>query len=308
MEKRIQRSMLILPANVPLFVEKAYLRGADAIVLDLEDSVPPGEKANARSGLKEAIKLAGRGGAGVLVRVNNDPLLIAEDLIAAVQPGLHAIFLPKADAPQDVEKLEAQISQLELDRALEPGSIRVSLHIESPRGVLNAEQTVAAGTRIESMSIGVDDYCLQLGVEPSADGMELFYAFCAVITVAKAAGVAPIGLMGSVGGFRDLEGFRRLAENSASMGCEGAFCIHPDQVEILNKAFSPPAEKIALSQRIVDAFEEAMKQGRASINLEGRMVDTPVYKQARLVLERSEAIARLEHRKTEALKRATSNG
>jgi citrate lyase subunit beta/citryl-CoA lyase len=267
--------------------------------------VPPGEKANARKGLKEAIELAGRGGADVLVRVNNDPLLIAEDVIGAVQPGLHAIFLPKADSPDDVEKVEAQISQLELDRGLEPGTIKVSLHIESPKGLLNVEQTVAAGTRIESMSIGVDDYCFQLGIEPSAEGMELLYPFCTVITVAKAAGISPIGLMGTVAGFRDLEGFKRLAENAASMGCEGAFCIHPGQVGILNKVFSPPPEKVAHSKQIVEAFEEGMKQGRASINLEGRMVDTPVYRQAKLVLERAEAIAELEQRKAEALKRVS---
>jgi citrate lyase subunit beta/citryl-CoA lyase len=305
MKARIQRSMLILPSNVPRFVEKACLRGADAIVLDLEDSVPPDEKANARQGLKEAIELAGRGGADVLVRVNNDPLLIAEDLIAAIQPGLHAIFLPKAESPEDVLNLEAQISQLELDRGLKPLSIKVSLHIESPKGVLNIQQTVAAGTRIESISLGVDDYCLALGVEPSEEGMELFYPFSVMITVAKAAGVAPLGIMGTVAGFRDLEGFKRLAENGAEMGCEGAYCIHPDQVEILNRAFSHSAEKIALSQRIVTAFEKGMKAGRASINLDGRMVDTPVYRQARLVLDRAEAVAELERRKAEALKRTS---
>jgi len=304
MKTRIQRSMLILPSNVPRFVEKAYLRGADAIVLDLEDSVPPGEKAKARMGLNEAIGLAGRGGADVLVRVNNDPSLILEDMIAAVQPGLHAIFLPKVESPQDVLKLEAQISQLELDRGLEPGSINVSLHIESPGGVLNVQQTIAAGTRIESISIGVDDYCFQLGIEPSEEGMELLFPFCVMITVAKAAGVAPLGIMGTVAGFRDLEGFKRMAENAAGLGCEGAFCIHPDQVGVLNKVFSPFPENIALSQRTVAAFEEGMKAGRASINLDGRMVDTPIYRQAKLVCERAEALVQLEHRKAEALKRA----
>lgn len=305
MKKRIQRSMLILPSNVPRFVAKAYQRGADAIVLDLEDSVPPDEKANARRGLKGVIDLAGRGGADVLVRVNNDPLLMAEDLIAAIQPGLHAIFLPKAESSEDVLNLEAQISQLELDRGLQPLSIKVSLHIESPKGVLNIQQTVAAGTRIESISLGVDDYCLALGIEPTAEGMELFYPFSLMITVAKAAGMAPLGIMGTVAGFRDLEGFKRLAETAAEMGCEGAYCIHPDQVEILNKAFSHSAEKIALARRIVNAFEQGMKTGRASINLDGRMVDTPVYRQARLVMDKAEAVAEVERRKAEALKLAS---
>ena len=303
MKAKAQRSMLILPSNVPRFIEKAYFRGADAIVLDLEDSVPPAEKVNARRGLKEAIELAGRGGSDVLVRVNNDAALIAEDLAAAVHPGLHAIFLPKVESPQDVTELEDRLADLESGRGLAKASIKLSLHIESPRGLLNLQQIVAAGTRIESVSLGVDDYCLALGVEPSPDGMELFYPFAAMITVCKAAGVAPMGVMGTVAGFRDLESFKRMAENACELGCVGAFCIHPDQVGILNKVFSPSPEKVALSKRIVTAFEEGLKAGRASINLDGRMVDTPIYKQAQLVLERAQVIADLDRRKAEALKR-----
>lgn len=304
MKVKIQRSMLILPSNVPRFIEKAYLRGADAIVLDLEDSVPPAEKANARRGLKAAIELAGRGGADVLVRVNNDAALISEDLVAAVHQGLHTIFLPKVESPQDVTELENRLSDLESDCGLAKDSIRMSLHIESPRGLLNLQQIVAAGARIESVSLGVDDYCLALGVEPSPEGMELFYPFAVMITVCKAAGVAPMGVMGTVAGFRDLESFKRMAENACELGCVGAFCIHPDQVRILNKVFSPSPEKVALSQRIVTAFEQGLKAGRASINLDGRMVDTPIYKQAQLVLDRAQVIADLDRRKAEALKQA----
>jgi len=295
------RSMLILPVHVPRFVERAYQRGADAIALDLEDSVPPSEKETARALVQDAIALAGRGGAEVLVRVNNEPDLLRPDLEAAVCPGLHAIFMPKVETPQDLLALESHIAELEAARGIEAGSIRVSVHIESPRGLLNIQESLAVSKRVESVSLGVDDYCLQLGVEPSQDAMELLFPFCTLITVCKAAGVAPLGILGTVAGFRDLDGFRRAAENGRQLGCDGAFCIHPDQVAILNQVFSPAPSKIDHAQRVVVAFEEGLKAGRAAISLDGRMVDTPVYRQAKAVVNRAEAIAAIERRKAEAM-------
>jgi citrate lyase subunit beta / citryl-CoA lyase len=300
----VHRSMLILPSHVHRFVEKAYLRGADAIVLDLEDAVPPSEKEAARTFVKDAIALAGRGGADVLVRVNNEPDLVRLDLEAAVHPGLHAIFMPKVESPEDLARLEFRVSELEAARGIEPGAIRISAHIESPRGLLNIGQILAASRRVESMSIGVDDYCLQLGVEPSEDSIELLFPFCMLVTACKAEGIAPLGVLGTVAGFRDLEGFRRSAENGRQLGCAGAFCIHPDQVAILNEVFSPTPAKVDNARRIVDAFEEGLKTGRAAVSLNGRMVDTPVYKQAKSVMERAEAIEAVERRKAEALARA----
>jgi citrate lyase subunit beta/citryl-CoA lyase len=293
--------MLILPVHVPRFVEKAYQRGADAVTLDLEDSVPPAEKAAARALVKDAIALAGRGGAQVLVRVNNEPDHLRPDLEASVVPGLHAIFMPKVETAEDLIGLETHISELEAARGIEAGSIRVSVHIESPLGLLNMRDSLAVSTRVESASLGVDDYCLQLGVEPSQDAMELLFPFCTLITVCKAAGISPLGILGTVAGFRDLDGFRRAAESSRQLGCEGAFCIHPDQVAVLNQVFSPAPGKIDHARRVVNAFEEGLKAGRAAISLDGRMVDTPVYKQARAVVDRAETIAVIERRKAEAL-------
>lgn len=302
MPAMVYRSMLILPVHVPRFVEKAYQRRADAITLDLEDSVPASEKTAARAFVKDGVALAGRGGAKVLVRVNNEPELLLPDLEAAVCPGLHAIFMPKVEAPVDLVNLDSHLKELEAGRGIEAGSIRVSVHIESPLGLLHMRESIAASNRVESVSLGVDDYCLQLGVEPSQDAMELLFPFCTLITVCKAAGVSPLGILGTVAGFRDLDGFRRAAENGRQLGCDGAFCIHPDQVAILNQVFSPAPTHIDHARRVVVAFEEGLKAGRAAISLDGRMVDTPVYKQAKAVVERAEAIAAIERRKEEALK------
>jgi citrate lyase subunit beta/citryl-CoA lyase len=301
MEARLQRSFLILPVNVPRFVEKAYMRGADAVVLDLEDAVPPSEKAEARKLVKQSIEVAGRGGADVFVRVNNEPSLLDDDVEASVHSGLHGIFLPKVESGEDVLSLAAHVAELEAERGIEFGRIKFSLHIESPAGLLRMQEIAAASSRIESMSLGQDDYCLSLGVEPSPGGTELFLPLSMMATVCKATGIAAIGILGSVAGFRDLEGFERAAEAGRQLGCTGAFCIHPDQVAILNRVFAPSAAKVAHARRVIEAFEEGLKKGRASVTLDDRMVDTPVYKQAKLALERAAAVAVVERRKADAM-------
>ena len=189
-----------------------------------------------------------------------------------------------------------------LERGIEPGRIKLSLHIESPTGLLRLEEIAAASPRIESMSLGMDDYCLSLGVEPSPGGSELFFPLCMIATVCKAAGIGAIGILGSVAEFRDLEVFEKAAEAGRQLGCSGAYCIHPDQVQILNRVFSPSAEKIEHARRVVEVFEEGLRKGRASMTLDDRMVDTPVYKQAKVVLERAEAVAAVERRKADAMK------
>ncbi len=302
MDTRLQRSLLILPVNVPRFVEKAYLRGADAIVLDLEDSIPPGTKAESRKLVKQSIELAGRGGADVFVRVNNEPSLLDDDVEASVHPGLHGIFMPKVESQRDVSRLEAHVLKLESARGMEPGRIKLSLHIESPTGLLRLEEIAAASPRIESISLGMDDYCLSLSVEPSPGGSELFFPLCMIVTVCKAAGIGAIGILGSVAEFRDLGVFQKAAEAGRQLGCSGAYCIHPHQVQILNRVFSPSAEKIEYARRVVEVFEEGLRRGRASMTLDDRMVDTPIYKQAKVVLERAEAVAAVERRKADAMK------
>lgn len=301
METRIQRSLLILPVNVPRFVERACLRGADAIVLDLEDAVPPGEKLEARKLVKQSIVLAGRGGADVFVRVNNEPSLLDDDVEASVHQGLYGIFLPKVESQKDVLDLAAHIARLEHERGIEPGRIKLSLHIESPAALLRIQEIAAASRRIDSMSLGMDDYCLSLGVEPSTGGSELFFPLAMLATVCRATGLSAIGILGSVAGFRDLEGFEKAAEAGRQLGCTGAFCIHPDQVAILNRVFSPAAAKVEHARRVIEAFEEGLRKGRASVTLDDRMVDTPVYKQAKLALERAEAVAAVERRKADAI-------
>jgi citrate lyase subunit beta / citryl-CoA lyase len=299
-----RRSSLILPVNVRHFVEKAYTRGADAIVLDLEDSVPTQEKASARTLVRESLALAGRGGAEVLVRVNNDSSLLADDIDAAVHPGLDGLAIPKAESAAQIRDIVARIDRLERARGLTPGHLRLSLAIETPRGLLAVEEIARSSDRIATMSIGVEDYCLELGVEPSADGIELLYPVAHLVTICKAVGVQPTGLVGSIAGFRDLVTFEHAALRARQLGCEGAGCIHPDQVIVLNRVFTPDPARVADARRVVEAFEEGVRRGTASVSLDGKMVDVPVYKRAQVVLARARAVADTERRKAEALRRS----
>jgi citrate lyase subunit beta/citryl-CoA lyase len=301
---RARRSSLILPVNVPRFVEKAWTRGADAVVLDLEDSVPTAEKASARELVPGSLAIAGRGGAEVLVRVNNDLALLADDIEGAVHPGLDGLSIPKAESAAQIHDIVGRIERLERARGLTPGHVRLSLAIETPRGLLAVEEIARASDRIATMSIGVEDYCLELGVEPSADGLELLYPVARLVMICKAVGVQPTGLVGSIAGFRDLPVFEQAAVRARQLGCEGAGCIHPDQVTVLNRVFTPDPARVDHARRVVEAFEDGVRRGTASVNLDGKMVDVPVYKRAQVVMARARAVEETERRKAEAIRRS----
>jgi citrate lyase subunit beta/citryl-CoA lyase len=297
----VQRSMLIMPLNVPRFVEKAHLRNADAILLDLEDAVPPAEKAQARRAVKQAILSAARGGADVLVRVNNDREMLNDDLDASVFPGLHGIFLPKVEAAEQVTEVEAVITDLEKLRGIDQGTVKLAIHVESPKGILGCEDIAAAGARAESISLGTDDYRLEMGIRPSEDSTDLLHPMSVLAIVAAARGIAALGVMGSVAEFSDLDAFERAAVNSRNLGFVGAYCIHPGQVPILNRVFSPLEESVLEARRVIEAFERALEEGRGSTSLDGRMIDMPVYKQALRTAALADAVAAREAAKAAAL-------
>ncbi|MEW6265388.1 MAG: CoA ester lyase [Thermodesulfobacteriota bacterium] len=301
--QEVLRSTLILPVNVPRFVEKACERGADAVMLDLEDAVPAGEKDRARRLVAPSLAQAGRGGGQVLVRVNNDPELLEADLEASIHPGLDCLVLPKAESLDQVAAVDEQITRLEKARGLMPGGVGLSLIVETPLGLMNLREIASASPRIQVLSAGAEDYCLELGVEPSPEGTEVFVLLALVVAAAKARGLKPVGQLGSVAGFKDLAGFERAALGARRLGCEGGLAIHPHQVPVLNRVFSPDPEKVAEARRVTAAFEAGLEQGTASVSLNGRMVDRPGYVRALRLVQRAQAIARLEERKTQAAAR-----
>jgi citrate lyase subunit beta/citryl-CoA lyase len=293
-----------MPVNQPRFVEKAYLRGADAIVLDLEDSVPAAEKGRARTLVKDAIPVAARGGADVFVRINKPVEMMVEDLEAAIYPGLTGLALPKVESAAEIHMLDALTSNWEKRHGMPEGTVQFSVAVETAKGVMRAEEIALASPRIASVGAGTEDLALDLGIEATVEGTELLYIKLRMIVVANAAGVIPMGLMGTLVDYTDLEGLARSAKEANRVGFRGAGLIHPSQVPICNDAYAPPPPQVEWSRRVIEAFEQGLARGTASVALDGRMIDIPIVDKAHRVLARASAIAAKETHKTEAMRLA----
>ena len=297
----IRRSRLILPAHQRETVEKAYTRNADAVVLDLEDTVPESEKIAARAAIKESIPLILRGGSEVVVRVNHTPQLLQGDLEGAVWPGLGSIYLPKCETSEDITDVEKIIARLEDERGIPHGSITINAVIETPRGYLNAEQIARASGRIDSISLGNEDFCANISLiscPETQNGMLSVRMW--LLIVARAHGKIPMGMVDSMTGFADVASFEESARLSYKYGFQGSSCMHHSSVEILNRCFSPTAAEAASAQEIINTMEGALARGVAVAALGGRMIDTVHYNKAKALLQRVELIEAFEARKHQA--------
>lgn len=286
----VWRTLLYVPTNASKFVEKAHTRGADAIQLDLEDSVPGSEKERARSMLPEAAKLVRRGGADVVVRINRPLALAVADITASVLPEVDAIAVTKAQSADHVRLLDELVTDLETQRGMEVGRIRFIVMVETPQAFQQIGKIAAATERIVAMSIGGEDFALSCGMAPN--DVTLLHPKQHMIIAAAAAGIMPIGFLSSVADYGDLDKFREMVVRSRQFGFQGACCIHPSQVPIVNEAYSPGADEVAFAQRLIAADLEAQKAGRGSFAIDGKMIDIPVVERARRLLERHEAIQR----------------
>jgi citrate lyase subunit beta/citryl-CoA lyase len=282
-------------------VERAYTRGADAIVLDLEDSVPPREKPAARELVQPSIGLAGKGGADVLVRINKAFELAVADLDAAIRPGLAGIVFPKVESPVEVQIIDRLIAEREMACGLPVGSIDLSILVETALGVQHMAEIACASPRIVALSLGAEDFTRDIGVEPSAEGEEQEYGKGMVVVAARLAGVQPHGLSSTLANFADLGGLERSATRAYRLGFKGASCIHPSQVPILNRCYAPDPAAVDYATRVINVYEETEAAGRASVALDGKMIDIPIVERARTLVARAGAIAAREARTQAAL-------
>lgn len=299
----VRRSSLIFPANVARFVEKAYTRCADCIVMDLEDSVPETEKEAARALIKESIPMVGKGGGDVAVRINRPIGQARLDLEASVWPGLTCVALPKVESAEEVRARADIVTELEQRRGIKPGTVQIAIAVETALGVVKAYEIAAASPRTVSIGVGAEDLTQEMGVQTTAEGQELWYARSKVLTDAYAAGVQPMGLVGvEPFTWREPEKAYDAAVNSRGLGYKGAQSIHPAPIPYLNQGFSVPPDEADQMRRALDAFEEGLKKGTASVNVEGRMIDVASAERCRRILDRVDAIAEMNHRKEEAMK------
>lgn len=277
------RSLLFVPAQVPRFVARAAERGADAVVLDLEDSVPEAERPAARAGLPAALAaLAAAGTCAVLARPNRPLLDLARDLEAAVRPGLAGLVLPKAEDAAWVREVSSAVAALETARGMEPGGVRLVLQVETPAALLALPAICAADPRVAAVTLGPEDLSAALGAEPSPE--LLGGPTLALVAAARAAGVVPLGLPGPIGEFSDLDAYAALVAAARRVGVRGSLCVHPAQVPVLNAGFAPGGAELAWARRALAAEAEALARGRAAWTVDGRMGDPPVARRAREIV------------------------
>jgi citrate lyase subunit beta / citryl-CoA lyase len=299
-ELPVWRSLLYVPVNVEKFVEKAHTRGADVIQLDLEDAVPPAEKENARTLVEKNAARVRRGGADVVVRINQPLALAVRDLEHSICPDVDAIAVTKVDSASHVKLLAELVSELEDKRGMTAGHTRFIAMIETAAAFFHIHEIVRAHPRIVACNIGGEDFALDCNMQPT--GETLLYPKQHMIIAANAAGIIPLGFADTVAGFGDWDKFRKMVRRSRDFGFMGAGCIHPGQVTIVNEEYKPSADEVAYARKVIQLDQEAAAGGRGSFQIDGKMIDIPVVVRARKLLRRHEAIQRREERTVAAAK------
>lgn len=275
MKNRLRRHRLYMPGNDPNLLQNISVFEADTVILDLEDAVAPQEKDAARILVKYALTNVDFGKTERGVRINpfNTPYG-EEDAKMAVENGAEIIFLPKAEVASEVEHMEDIIGKRD---------IWIAPIIETAKGVLNAKEIVQASDKVAVICFGAEDFTRDIGAERTKEGKELFWARSMIVLAAKAAGIqASDTVFSDVDDEKGLEDEVRFVK---ALGFDGKGIIHPCQIEIINKVFMPTKEEIEYATRVLEALEEAKKEGRGTASLGRKMIDKPVAERARRIIE-----------------------
>lgn len=280
------RSLLFVPGDSARKFEKAQGTGADALILDLEDSVALGAKAEARAHVASLIEPGSRDWA-LFVRPNPaDSGLLDDDLDAVVKPGLDALLIPKAEGADDIAAIASKLDALEAARGIEPGSVKIAVvATETPRAVFGLASYTPAHPRLIALTWGAEDLAAEVGATANRDETGHFTEPFRIVRslclfAATAAGVAPLDTLHA--DFRDLAGLEADCRAARRDGFVGRLAIHPDQVAVINAAFSPTEAEIDHARSIVDAF--AANPGAGALGLNGKMIDMPHLKAAQRLL------------------------
>lgn len=283
------RSLIFVPGNRENMLERARSFDADIIMVDLEDSVPPGEKAAARDMAREWVPALQAEGKRVMVRVNSlDTGLTRAELEAVVSPALFGISLGKVESVRDIRTVDALLSPLESSAGMQAGSLRIIPWIETAKAMWDARAIAESSRRVAAIAFGAEDFTNDMAIERTDSGEEVSVPRAMVPIAARAGDVG--SLDSPFVRFRDPDALLHDAQRARRMGYTGKFAIHPAQLEIINETFSPSAEEIEYARRVVEAWDSAEAAGRGSLALDGRMVDVPVVKRAQNLLAMAESI------------------
>ncbi|GJE60369.1 HpcH/HpaI aldolase/citrate lyase family protein [Methylobacterium trifolii] len=275
-------TFLFMPADAMRMVEGAHRRGAGAIILDLEDAIAPSNKDAARARLSASVAVLAGHGLVTVVRVNNDPARLIDDLRAAALPGVHAVILPKVATAAFCHYVDGALAAAERAAGLREGSIGLVAAIEHPAAMRSLDAIAAATPRIVALGFGSEDYASAIGTRATLESMAM--PAQAIAIAARGRGLAVLGVPGSVGIIDDAEAFKALARSAAAFGYTGILCIHPRQVALADEALAPSADAVARAGRIVAAFDASLAGGGGAVAVDGLMIDAPVAMQARRVL------------------------
>jgi len=297
-ELTLRRTQLATPASDEQMMASAAESAADEVFLDLEDSVAPSAKVDARQPLIEAAREHDWSGQVLSYRINGiDTQWWYDDIIEVISEvgeEIDDIIVPKVKSASDIHTVENLLEQVEVNAGLEVGSVGLEPQIEDGEGMHNVHEIAHASDRLSSLIFGPGDYSaamgtpgLDIGQFPEYPGHYWHHALSEVNAAAKSAGLPCMD--GPYADIDDTEGFRQSAERANMLGCDGKWVIHPSQIEIGNEVFAPDPEVAERADRIVEAYAEAMEEGRGAVEVDGQMVDEATNKMAQEIVERAEA-------------------
>jgi len=290
---QLRRSVLFMPGDSMRKIQKATQLDADSIVMDLEDGVALNNKAAARETIAEALRTLDFGRRERLVRVNPPDSGFLDDDIAATAPARPDGFvIPKTETAEDVQTVSQKLAAVEAAHGWPDGSLRLVAVVETALGVMNLREIAQADARLDALMFGAEDLAGDIGAVRTRVGWEVFFARSAVVTAAAAYGLQAIDMI--FVDFQNLDGLAEECRTARQMGYVGKMAIHPKQVEIINREFSPTPAEIDRAQRLVAAHRAHQQSGRGAFAFEGKMVDMPVIRAAEHVLARARQAGLLE--------------
>jgi len=283
-KNRLRRSRLYLPGNEPKFFINAGLYKPDGIILDLEDSVSYNEKTSAQLLVRNALRAVDFYGSERMVRINQLPEGL-KDLKYIVTNNVHVILIPKCENGQQVIDVENEVNRIKEEKNV-GNEIYFMPIIESALGIINSYEIATSSDKICALTIGLEDYTADIGVQRTVEGKESLFARSMIINAAKAASVQAIDTVYS--DIEDMEGLRQNILEAKSLGFEGKGCIHPRQIPIVHEGFAPTPEELDKAKKIVTAYRDAQKRGLGVVSLGSKMIDAPVVKRAQRTIQLAE--------------------
>ncbi|WP_448950915.1 HpcH/HpaI aldolase/citrate lyase family protein [Labrys neptuniae] len=279
--QRFWRSLLFVPVTNDRYVRRAISAEADALVIDLEDSIPVAQKEQARARVSEVASFLQQSGADILVRINRPLALAVRDIEESVGHHVNAIMVPKTSGADHLKLLSELITDVEKNHGI-LGRTKLIPLIEDADAALRLRE-IASCQRVVAVACGDEDLAADLGCAPDSETLASIKH--QLVLTANSAGCQPLGMMGTITEHRDMDRFRAAARRSSAAGLTGTLCIHPSQVPIANEEFAPSQEMVEWARRVIARADEADRAGQAVTSLDGKMIDQPVMRRARVILQ-----------------------